>query len=304
MFGTLILVLPTPHEGGELVLQHQGKKWTFDAAQMLSPLPHSSTPRLAYIAFFGDVDHEGPDVRERHGRLGARPALRRLGEPRTLLPEVHRQGHAELGRPDVRGVQQVILVGEKREAVASPIRPPGVLHDEPLPGVADDHDRMPGFSPPLAPDDRQFQRALVTVQDSTIVCNTRYLASAMSERAYGSKLSSSAIAPMPILYNCFPCLLIVYAVKFAVPPGIHGEETSYVFQNGMTMGVDQGVADRLQQYIVSFVMNSVPTDTNGLPMPVYGAAAQLTNLATSGSTTVKDDAANARCNWWQRGLYA
>ncbi|KAI0382450.1 alpha/beta-hydrolase [Hypomontagnella monticulosa] len=124
----------------------------------------------------------------------------------------------------------------------------------------------------------QFQRALVTVQDSTIVCNTRYLASAMSDRAYG--------------------------IKFAVPPGIHGEETAYVFQNGPTSGVDQGVADRLQQYIVSFVMNSVPTDTDGLPMPAYGAAAQLTNMATSGSTTVKDDAANARCNWWQSGLYA
>ncbi|KAI1394298.1 alpha/beta-hydrolase [Hypoxylon trugodes] len=124
----------------------------------------------------------------------------------------------------------------------------------------------------------QFQRALATIQDSTIICNTRYLASAMSGRAYG--------------------------VKFAVPPGIHGEETSYVFQNGKTSDVNQDVADRLQQYIASFVMNSVPSDVNGLYIPLYGSRSQLISMAASGSTIVKDDTANARCAWWQRGLYA
>ncbi|KAI1371187.1 alpha/beta-hydrolase [Hypoxylon crocopeplum] len=124
----------------------------------------------------------------------------------------------------------------------------------------------------------QFQRALVTVQDSTIICNTRYLASAMSDRAYG--------------------------IRFAVPPGIHGEVTSYVFQNGLTAGVTKAVADRLQQYIVSFVMNSVPADVSGSPMALYGASSQLTNMAAAGSTVIKDDTANARCAWWQRGLYA
>ena len=57
MFGSLVLVLPTPHEGGELVLQHQGTKWTYDAAHVIAPLPHRTTPRLAYVAFFSDVDH-------------------------------------------------------------------------------------------------------------------------------------------------------------------------------------------------------------------------------------------------------
>lgn len=33
----------------------------------------------------------------------------------------------------------------------------------------------------------EFGRAMVTIQDVTIVCNTRYLASAMSDRAYGSE---------------------------------------------------------------------------------------------------------------------
>ncbi|KAM5535755.1 hypothetical protein V8D89_010569 [Ganoderma adspersum] len=57
MFGSLVLVLSTPHEGGELILEHQGTKWTFGAAQVLAPLPHGTAPRLAYVAFFSDVDH-------------------------------------------------------------------------------------------------------------------------------------------------------------------------------------------------------------------------------------------------------
>ncbi|KAI1077609.1 alpha/beta-hydrolase [Whalleya microplaca] len=124
----------------------------------------------------------------------------------------------------------------------------------------------------------QFQRAMVTVQDTSIVCNPWYLASAMSDRAYG--------------------------IKFAVPPGVHGQETSYVFQNGETEDVNKDVADRLQRYIVSFVMDSVPSDSDGVAMPLYGAASRVTNLATEGSTVITDDSANARCAWWQEGLYA
>ncbi|KAI1459774.1 alpha/beta-hydrolase [Annulohypoxylon moriforme] len=124
----------------------------------------------------------------------------------------------------------------------------------------------------------QFQRALVTIQDSTIICNTRYLASAMSDRAYG--------------------------IQFAVPPGIHGEETAYIFQNGLTSGVVLDVADSLQQYIVSFVMNSKPTDVNGLSIPPYGTEAQLTSMDVSSTAVIRDDTANARCSWWQQALYA
>ncbi|KAK6062597.1 carboxylesterase family protein [Seiridium cupressi] len=114
----------------------------------------------------------------------------------------------------------------------------------------------------------EFGRAMMTIQDVTIVCNTRYLANAMRERAYG--------------------------LKFAVPPGIHGQETNYVFQNGVTSGADASVADRLQGYIVSFIMNSEPRDSNGSPLPLYGSEAELTSMAVSGDTTIRDDAANER----------
>ncbi|XXH01934.1 hypothetical protein Hte_008297 [Hypoxylon texense] len=124
----------------------------------------------------------------------------------------------------------------------------------------------------------QFQRALVTVQDSIIDCNSRYMAGAMADRAY--------------------------AIRFAVPPGIHGEETPYIFQNGATAGVNEEVADRLQQYIVSFVMNSVPTTADGTAIPTYGASSRVVKMEASGSTLITDDTSKARCAWWQQALYA
>lgn len=93
-------------------------------------------------------------------------------------------------------------------------------------------------------------------------------------------------------------------VLFAVPPGIHGEETAYVFQNGATAGVDTDVADRLQQYIVSFVMNSVPAASDGTVIPTYGAASNVMKMQASESTVIADDTSKARCSWWQQGNYA
>ncbi|KAL5482463.1 hypothetical protein ACEPAI_9057 [Sanghuangporus weigelae] len=56
MFGSLVVILPTPHEGGALTFRHHNKEWQFDSAKALS---ESSDPHLhiAYAAFFGDVEH-------------------------------------------------------------------------------------------------------------------------------------------------------------------------------------------------------------------------------------------------------
>ncbi|KAF8196338.1 hypothetical protein K438DRAFT_1968053 [Mycena galopus ATCC 62051] len=54
MIGSLVVVFPTDHTGGELTLEHDGTTWTFDAAAKLT---EASTPSLAYIAFYSDVTH-------------------------------------------------------------------------------------------------------------------------------------------------------------------------------------------------------------------------------------------------------
>ncbi|RDB28294.1 hypothetical protein Hypma_001436 [Hypsizygus marmoreus] len=55
MFGSLVLVFPTQHEGGALVLRHGGQEWAFDSAAVLRD---QVAPSIAYIAFFSDIDHE------------------------------------------------------------------------------------------------------------------------------------------------------------------------------------------------------------------------------------------------------
>ena len=55
MIGSLVVILPTDHEGGSLILRHGGKEWTFDSAEAVDT---ASSPQAAFIAFFSDVEHE------------------------------------------------------------------------------------------------------------------------------------------------------------------------------------------------------------------------------------------------------
>lgn len=55
MLGSLVIVYPTPHQGGELVLRHKGREWAFDANALTSLQP---SPSLAYVAFYSDIEHE------------------------------------------------------------------------------------------------------------------------------------------------------------------------------------------------------------------------------------------------------
>ena len=60
MIGSLVVILPTDHEGGSLILRHGGNEWTFDSAEAVNTTPQSS--QAAFIAFFSDVEHEVKSV--------------------------------------------------------------------------------------------------------------------------------------------------------------------------------------------------------------------------------------------------
>ncbi|KAI5895377.1 uncharacterized protein SCHCODRAFT_02686773 [Schizophyllum commune H4-8] len=62
MFGSLVIIFPTPHEGGALILREDGREWTFDYAAELA----KSSSKIAYIAFFGDIEHEVLPVTSGH----------------------------------------------------------------------------------------------------------------------------------------------------------------------------------------------------------------------------------------------
>jgi len=63
MLGSLVIVYPTPHEGGELIPRHKDREWTFDANILTSSQP---SPSIAYIAFYSDIEHEVLKVTSGH----------------------------------------------------------------------------------------------------------------------------------------------------------------------------------------------------------------------------------------------
>jgi hypothetical protein len=63
MFGSLVVVFPTPHEGGALFLRHHGHEWIFDSGQALAAV---GQPTIGYVAFFSDVEHEVAPVTSGH----------------------------------------------------------------------------------------------------------------------------------------------------------------------------------------------------------------------------------------------
>ncbi|KAF9535325.1 hypothetical protein CPB83DRAFT_901074 [Crepidotus variabilis] len=54
MFGSLVIILPTVHEGGNLIFRHDDNEWNFESAKAVSMSP----PQAAFAAFFSDVEHK------------------------------------------------------------------------------------------------------------------------------------------------------------------------------------------------------------------------------------------------------
>lgn len=55
MFGSLVLIFPTKHEGGALILRDGDQEWTFDSATAVN---EHEGHRIGYVAFYSDVEHE------------------------------------------------------------------------------------------------------------------------------------------------------------------------------------------------------------------------------------------------------
>ncbi|KAI6111148.1 hypothetical protein F5141DRAFT_1202865 [Pisolithus sp. B1] len=64
MFGSLVVIFPTQHEGGEFVLREGDREWSLDFAKMLSDSCHR--PCVGYVSFFSDVEHEVRKVTSDH----------------------------------------------------------------------------------------------------------------------------------------------------------------------------------------------------------------------------------------------
>jgi len=132
----------------------------------------------------------------------------------------------------------------------------------------------------------QVGRQSLLITEAVFTCNSYYL-----DMAYNNE---------------------TYSYFFDVLPALHGEDIRYTFFNGPALDmytqqpINATVAVALQDYITSFAEDGSP-DTSVTPVPVfqmYGANAMVQQLTTMGIQMTRDPAANARCAWWQLGLYA
>lgn len=65
MFGTLVVVYPTPHEGGALLMRHGSQEWVFDSGEAVHGKEQDNSV-VAYAAFYSDVEHEVAEIQSGH----------------------------------------------------------------------------------------------------------------------------------------------------------------------------------------------------------------------------------------------
>lgn len=128
----------------------------------------------------------------------------------------------------------------------------------------------------------QYQRASLIVSEGVFTCNTNYLSTAYHNETY--------------------------SYLFAVPPAFHGLDVSYTYYDGGALSPPLGVTNRtvaiaLQEFITSFAAGGHPEADGIRKFDMYGENANVLRLKTTGIDEVRDDNANARCAWWQKGLY-
>lgn len=56
LLGSLVIVLPSPHKGGELVLRHNDDSWKVDFGSLTPDA--EGNPQIGFVAFYTDVEHE------------------------------------------------------------------------------------------------------------------------------------------------------------------------------------------------------------------------------------------------------
>ena len=65
MFGSLIVVFPTFHEGGALLLRHRDHEWIVDSGQALAGVA-LGRPSIGYVAFLNDIEQDVAPVTSGH----------------------------------------------------------------------------------------------------------------------------------------------------------------------------------------------------------------------------------------------
>lgn len=97
-----------------------------------------------------------------------------------------------------------------------------------------------------------------------------------------------------------------FGYVFSVSPGLHGQDIAYSF---FTPGKEWPnvenvtVAMEIQGYLTRFAITGNPNGADvDPPMPEYKQGEMILNISSEGSSSVRDDMMNKRCQWWQKNI--
>jgi predicted 2-oxoglutarate/Fe(II)-dependent dioxygenase YbiX len=101
MFATMVLVLPSVHRGGELIVKHLDREVVLD--------PHPEEPsEIGFVAFFGDCVHEVRPVTAGY-RLTLVYNLRFSTGGRTVLLGISKRGNSYVRRLLIHGARSAFM---------------------------------------------------------------------------------------------------------------------------------------------------------------------------------------------------
>jgi carboxylesterase type B len=179
-------------------------------------------------------------------------------------------------------------------------------------------DEGPAFTPPNVRTDDELQAYIrtnypsVSESTATYIVKTLYPAKYDGSMPYRNPVERTILMVTESAFSCNTNFLNkafgnqTYAYEFQVPPGFHGYDLPSTFYNNqgtnLTAGVIAPLAEALQGYLTNFAMTGNPNGP-GLPFfPMQGKNASMNALNATYIRPERDDTANARCAWWQKGL--
>lgn len=171
------------------------------------------------------------------------------------------------------------------------------------------------FMDPFAQTDESFAKNLriyfPTISDSSVKHISTQLYPPIYDGSYGyySPTYRSDLFVTEFLFTCNTNWLAhAYANKtynyiFTVPPSLHGEDIAYTYANGASESVKNlTLATIMQGYFTNFAKSGNPNGPRVPMFPTYGKDSVAQNLNLTFVAQMKDNTANARCDWWQKGL--
>ncbi|KIL84943.1 carboxylesterase type b [Fusarium avenaceum] len=174
-----------------------------------------------------------------------------------------------------------------------------------------------GFSPP-AVTDAEYVQGLQDLFPHAIPRVIDHIADTLYPPIFNSSLYSDNVRRMGLTVTeaVFTCAVpalgrglaransSAYGYVLEDGFGLHGSEGAFAYYDGNDT-VNRTLAYTLQDYLTTFAAHGLPkSEIDELERLVpYGENGNIVRMSSAGIDQERDPAANARCEWWQPGLY-